>query len=69
MENISRSLNMELHDGATDGSVKKARPDTEVDGFDATSAARAPLANDSNFRFGDGSAYIPSVNAGVVRQS
>lgn len=49
MQNNSRSLNVSLDEGATDGSYQKARKDTEPDGFDLTDAARRTLSPTWNY--------------------
>lgn len=64
--NISRNLNAELHEGASDGAIKKERPDVTVDAYDHTVEAHAML-HDATWDEGDGSHLIMENNAGVVR--
>lgn len=49
MQNNSRSLNASLDEGSTDGKYRKNRPDTQVDGYDATASARRHLHPDMNW--------------------
>lgn len=47
--NQSRSLNVSLDEGATDGSYRKDRPNVEQDAFDSTPAARRNLSPTWNY--------------------
>lgn len=48
-QNNSRSLNVSLDEGATDGSFLKARKDTEPDAYDLTDEARRTLHPSWNY--------------------
>lgn len=65
--NQSRSMNLSLLEGSTDGTVKKPRPDTVPDVFDTTEDARMPLYRPrSGYGMADGSVYNADLMRGVV---
>lgn len=49
MKNESRSRNVALDEGATDGSYQKMRKNTEVDSYDLTDEARRTLHASYNY--------------------
>lgn len=48
-KNESRSLNVSLDEGATDGAYRKVRQDVEKDAFDRTDEARRALHPSWNY--------------------
>lgn len=64
MENIERSLNFELIEGATDAVIKKGSPDRGGHVEGTTAAGRRAL---SALFQGTGEAYAHEVIKGVVR--
>ena len=48
-KNESRSRNASLDEGATDGTYRKARPNTDAIGFDVTEQARRGLSPSWNY--------------------
>lgn len=69
--NMSKSMNSELLEGATDGTVKKLRPDTDTvgDGGDNETAATRSLLNGGINGYGrtDGSSVEATVVQGLLR--
>lgn len=65
-----RSMNQELHEGATDASLKRERLNVEEDEFDTTAESRASLFNGyGGYNIYDASDKILDYNAGVVKGS
>jgi len=68
MERIARSLNFELIEGATDGVVKKLRPDTAGETANRTNEAREALYGGvGGYGIVDGESEAMDVLSGVVR--
>jgi len=66
MENIERSMNVELLEGATDATLKKSSPD-RAGRVEATSAFNRQMLQGDRYDQQQGERYVRDILKGIVR--